>query len=327
MKRSRLALLLFAVACRADAPAPTPSAPIAVPAARVHVTVSVDWEGHDLDPANLDAMRRFGTELAEVPLTHFLNAAYFTKPGADAGRTARDIAGVLRPNDECGLHIHCWRSLVEAAGVAFRTAPTFWGPQFELIPLGNDVGHEVELEAYTVDEIRALMRESRRILAEHGLATGPWFRAGGWIAGPKVREALVREGFQVDSSATDTVWFDELEGFRLPARVHELWPEVNRTSAPFAIATPAGRLVEMPDTGALADYTEAQEICDHLADAISRLQADPGTDIYVHTGFHQETAAKYVDRVIAALKWAQSQYGDRIVCEPLSVAAARFAVR
>ena len=276
--------------------------------------ISVDWEGRNLDHANLEAIRRFAAELPDVPLTHFLNAAYFTKANADSA-AAEQIRSVLRPIDEAGLHVHCWRSLVEAARVSFRRGPTFWGARYPLVPIDGDIGHEVELEAYSVDEICAIVRRSRELLTRNGFSIGPWFRAGGWIAGDHVLQALVKEGFTVDSSATDAVWHDEVKRAALPARIKQLWPSVTKESAPFVITTASGTILEMPDTGALADYTTADEIRGYVEAGVARFD---DVDLFLHIGFHQETAAEYVDRVITAVQDARRRFGDRLVIERLS---------
>ena len=261
------------------APPPTP---------HVHVAVSVDWEGREMSEENLQAFADFRTALPEVPLTHFLNAAYFTKPDADGGEVAEMMRQVLEPIDELGLHIHPWKSLVEAAGVAFRTEPTIWGKGRRMRPGGNDVGHEISVEAYETDEFQKVVRKSKEILTQHGFALGTSFRAGAWLAGPHVREAIRREGFTVDSSATDTMWHDEIAKYELPAMIREIWPDITSETQPFYIGTPAGDLLEMPDTGALADYTTAEEISGHIGDAVAKLATEG--DWFVHIGFHQETA-------------------------------------
>ena len=295
------------------APPPTP---------HVHVAVSVDWEGRKMSEENLQAFADFRAALPEVPLTHFLNAAYFTKPDADGGEVAEMMRQVLEPIDELGLHIHPWKSLVEAAGVTFRTEPTIWGKGRRMRPGGNDVGHEISVEAYETDEFQAVVRKSKEILTQHGFALGTSFRAGAWLAGPRVREAIRREGFTVDSSATDTMWHDEIAKYELPAMIREIWPDITSETQPFYIETPAGDLLEMPDTGALADYTTAEEISRHIGDAVAKLATEG--DRFVHIGFHQETAARYAPRVIAAIQEVQATHGASIIFETLE-ASARHA--
>jgi hypothetical protein len=290
---------------------------LAQDAPKVRVTVSVDWEGRDLRETNLKAAERLREAMPDVPLTHFLNAAYFTKKDADAKKVAEAMRRALRKGDETGLHIHAWRSLVEASRVDFRRGPSFWGWDVEG---DGEVGHEVELEAYAVDELKKIVAKSKAILKDAGFEITPSFRAAGWIAGAKVLEAIRAEGFRIDSSATDSTWHDELERYPLRRRIREIWPKVTDQSAPFSIDTPVGAVVEMPDTCALADYVTADEMVGHLREAVKRLG---DKDLFVHIGFHQETADRYAARVTDAVKAIRKESGDKVVFETLETAARR----
>lgn len=296
--------------------------PVDEPTGRVRLAVSVDWEGRELGPSNLAAMRAWREAVPGVPLTHFLNAAYYTKPGADAAAVTSLIASALLPGDELGLHVHGWRSLFAAAGVTYRDRPTFWRGMAEGAQPGlTDSGHEVEIGAYEVDELRAVLRRSRALLGEGGFTIGPAFRAGGWMATPRVLEAIRGEGFTIDSSATDGRWHDELTGYALRARIPEVWPGVSEETQPYRIATAAGVVLEMPDTGALADYVTVDEMVAHVRRAAARLR--PGQDLFVHVGFHQETAARYAARVSQALRELARDPALPLAVETLSDSAAR----
>jgi hypothetical protein len=287
--------------------------------ARVRVAISVDWEGREISPVNLQAFANLRAAHPEVPLTHFLNAAYFTKPDADAETITKLMRQAVKPMDEIGLHIHPWQSLVEAAGVSFRSKPTIWGNGRRMRIGKRDSGHEISVEAYETDEFQAIVGKSKEILAANGFALGTSFRAGAWLAGPHVREAIRREGFLVDSSATDTKWHDELDAYELPRMMREVWPNVTSRTQPFVIKTPAGDLLEMPDTGALADYVTAEEMADHVSTAVAELGGTK--DRFVHIGFHQETAARYAYRVINAIRLITAKHGDRVVFETLKESA------
>jgi hypothetical protein len=137
-----------------------------------------------------------------------------------------------------------------------------------------------------------------------------------------VLHAVRAEGFTIDSSSTDGTWHGELRGRRLHRRIFEVWPSVTRRSQPFTIATPAGPVLEMPDTGALADYVTASEMEYHLRDALARFASDPTRDVFVHFGFHQETAARYASRVSEALAAVRADTRpELLVFETLSASA------
>jgi hypothetical protein len=111
------------------------------------LVVTVDWEGLNLSDDNLAAMRALRERFPEIPLVQFLNAAYFTKPDADADAVQARIASVLRDGDELGLHIHGWKRLFEAAGVSYRPSPTFRGPDESGPACDYDCGHAVPISA------------------------------------------------------------------------------------------------------------------------------------------------------------------------------------
>ena len=69
------------------------------------------------------------------------------------------IALVLKDEDELGLHIHAWKSLVESAGVSFRQKPN-WNDQFDDTfreSCSFDCGHGVPLWAYSDDELKKII--------------------------------------------------------------------------------------------------------------------------------------------------------------------------
>lgn len=292
-----------------------------LPHGRVHLAVSVDWEGREIDRVNIEAMKALRRKLPDVPFTHFINAAYYTKERADHNQLASMMREAIAPEDETGLHIHAWRSLVEAAGVSYRSHPTFWGDRSPRSDF-QDTGHDVEIAAYTVSELKAMTSESKRILKEAGFPLSSSFRAGGWMAAPNVLEAIRAEGFTIDSSATDARWHNELEGRPLRKRIRQLWPGNVSEANPWIISTAAGDILEMPDTGALADYVTAKEMEEHLRAALARAAA--GGDVFIHIGFHQETAARFAPRVQEALERLQKENAP-ILYETLeqSAAAAR----
>jgi len=285
---------------------------------RVHVSVSVDWEGRDLSDENLAAFADFRAAHPEIPLTQFINAAYFDKADADAAQVSARIRQALQPHDQLGLHIHPWKSLVESAGVTFRSKPTIWGVERPERKNWPDPGHDVSVEAYTVDEFQKLVAHSKAVLDANGFALSTAFRAGAWLAGPRVLEAIRREGFVIDASATDTKWHTKIAQFALPQMIREIWPDVTADTQPFYISTPAGEVLEIPDTGALADYVTVEQMAGHISDAVGKLGDD---HLYVHIGFHQETAATYIGRVIEALSIVKEKHADHLVFETLEQSA------
>ncbi|MBM4253170.1 MAG: hypothetical protein FJ146_14470 [Deltaproteobacteria bacterium] len=275
---------------------------------KIKIVVSVDWEGEDLRPENLRAMAQFRQHFPNVPLQHFLNAAYFTKPGVQAASVTRAIRSVLRPGDEEGLHIHAWRSLVEAAGVPFRLGPSFVDEDVKPELCAEDCGMDVALTAYKVQELRKIIRTSVTILEDQGFATARSFRAGGWQANNAVLEALADEGFTLDSSATHAPYLQEAWGaYNLVNFVAKLWPHTAPESQPYVHETHrGGALWELPNNGCLADYMTASQMKTAFAKQIALLRQDPNRDVYLSIGFHQETAQDWLSRLRTGLVQIES---------------------
>jgi hypothetical protein len=261
--------------------------------------VTVDWEGDDLADDNLAAMNELRERFPQVPLVQFLNAAYFTKPDVDTEDVRARIASVLREHDELGLHIHGWKRLFEAAGVTFRDSPTFWGGSVPSYSCSYDCGHEVPISEYDRVELEQVIQHSLDTLDAAGFGRAVSFRAGGWMATPNVREALVAQGLSTDSSAVPAVFLaDELSGLPLLHWVEVLWEGTDAASQPYEL----DGLTEVPDNGALADYVTADEMFQVYADAKDRWLEQPDQTIVVNIGFHEETADKYLPRVEEALE-------------------------
>jgi len=342
----------------------------------VRVAVSVDWEGEHLRSENLDAFEHFHAAHPEVPLTHFLNAGYFTKfKGQLSENYQWSPHQAFSPIDDFGLHVHGLKALVVSSGVQYRSGPSvsvipeqaekeakfrkkmledlerlaerpewlkplrdFVDPKSAAIReqfketakgyLSRDLGWDVDISAYTIEELQAIISNSKAILEEQGLTVGQSFRAGAWMGAPNVLEAIRREGFLVNSSA---VGFDEmveelssendvLNDSPLPDMVREIWPNITSESQPFVVETPAGWILEMPDTGGMADYSSVKQMVDQVDKAVQKLDSE---DRFVHLGFHQESAAEFAPNVIAAIDQIQLKHGDRVVFETLKASAQR----
>lgn len=249
-----------------------------------------------MSPESLDAIDATRKAFDNAPITHFVSSAYFTKPTPDPEATSTLVATV-RPGDEVAVHLHAWRSLAQAAGITPRLSPSFLTGTNQLSQFADgDVGFDVDLDAYPVADLRSLLRTSRALLEATKLPVSTSFRAGGYLATPKVLDAIEAEGFAVDSSATDyrriNVGTDEFLGKRL----QQVWPKITPASQPYNL----GKVVELP-IAAIADYASAADVVAVFEAAHARLKADPGHDQYVVLAFHEETAGELAKRLIEAI--------------------------
>ena len=268
------------------------------------VAITVDWEGAELNPDGLDAIDWLRKRVPG-PITHFVSSAYFTK--AEPEPVVATLAEMVKPGDELAIHLHLWTSLAKASGVEPRVSPSFLTGTADVEDYDGDAGYETDLDVYDVAELRALLRTSRQLLAQSKLAVSRSFRAGGFLATPKVLAAIRSEGFTVDSSALDPGAID-LDDDAFQTRVASVWPKLDGGLQPFDLG--AG-LVELPIT-AFADYTSAGEVAAHIEAAYARLAAEPSHDVFVVFAFNLETAAALAGRIGQGVEKARAAHEDLV---------------
>jgi hypothetical protein len=276
---------------------------------RIVVVISVDWEGRSLLPENLQLIAAFRRKHPAIPFQHFLNPAYYTRPGVDEAHTTAAIRQALLPGDEHGLHIHAWHSLLAAVGVDARDEPRFLDGD-PAVPKAPDdwgfyppeKGYDVPLESFASAELDRMLAIGREILITHGFERATSFRAGGWMCGPKVQAALVRNGFAFDCSAVDPqLSIRRFGDIPLNRWLLELWPMISETSQPYELTTAAGPLWEIPNNAGLVDYTSTEDLENTVLRSVARWREAPDRPRIISTGFHQETARRYLDRLEHAI--------------------------
>jgi len=291
---------------------------------RIVVALTIDWEGAYISPDGLDALDEFRRALGPAPLTHFVSAGYFTKDRPDPA-AATSLTEAVRQGDELAVHLHAWRSLAKASGIEPKLSPSFLSGTDKLLEFEDgDVGFDTDLDAYGVPELRVLLRTSRRLLEQAHAPVSKTFRAGGYLGTPKVLQAIREEGFTVDSSATDFRQLDERKDEVLPRRIQAIWPGVDPTTQPWLVRAPGNSLLEMP-IAAFADYATADEIVAVFEAARARLQKEPGRDVFVVVGFHQETAHDFAGRLGEAMQKVRGrrELADGLVFTTVEAAAER----
>jgi hypothetical protein len=298
-------------ACSSSKGKPKPAA-----TGKLYVAVTIDWEGAYFSGDALDALDALRVKLgADVPLTHFMCAAYFSKAEPDPA-AFDNIRTSVRAGDELALHLHLWKSLAVAASIEPKLSPSFLTGTDTLIEFPDgDVGFDTDLDVYGVADLRALVRTSKKLLEPTDITVSGSFRAGGYLATPKVLQAIADEGFTTDSSAAAADQFTGPKDKILRQRIKEVWPAARPDTQPYTIDTPSGPIVEMP-IGAVADYVSAGDIADVIESAHERLAKDRTKNVFVVLAFHQETADDFGTRIFEAIQ--------RIRAKPAIVADLTF---
>jgi hypothetical protein len=259
----------------------------------IKVYVTVDWEGYNLEPENIEAMQAFRVRFPHIPILQLLNPVYFVRPNANHAHIKASIQATLLPADAHGLHLHGWKSLMEYCQVPYQHQPSFADIDEQCTQ--GDCGYTVSLEyAYSTAALTKLVACSQAILVQHGFHKPVHFRAGGWQLGSKLTQALANNGFTWDSSRTAaallTSRWEPNSG--LVSMVNALHPHSTPLEQPYALTS---ELQEYPNNASLADYTGTGQIVDMFTQLIEQQKS------VMVLGFHQETAVDFSGRLAAAI--------------------------
>jgi hypothetical protein len=284
----------------------------------LYATVTIDWEGIKLEDDCLNYLEFFKKQFSEIPLTHFLCPAYFTR-GKNLAAQIKKMQ-TLTKDDEIGLHIHSWKSLITKSSVEPQLQPNCH-PKPPKVTYGDgkkDEGFAVPLGIYTIPQIRQILRTSKQILIETDITATECvsFRCGAWFASDAVFSALAEEGFKNDASAVPPNWLSTVTESALPifaSWIRHLWGK-HETKTPHYLANTlihrtypkgiqsclsqhehsisqpqilANDIVEVPDTGLLMDYTPPSVLYHYIQQA---WKLSKQTDTYISFGFHLESA-------------------------------------
>lgn len=264
------------------------------PTKKIYLLLSVDWEGDTLRARNLKAMKEFNSEFPNFPIIHFLNPAYYTKKGRRGSDTeiSDKIKSVIKDNDELGLHIHSWESLINAAGVSFRSRPSFWGGSSR--SQGGEKGSDVPFIQYNSTEMKKVIEFSINKLHSQGFSPLIAFRGGGWVSSPELQSLLVDEDIFIDSSPVPPQLISSLyPDTDLERMLKKLWPQVELTSSPSTVYRRQKTFYMFPDNFGLADYVDSNMFKELFLTLQKKSDSLKQSSIYVHFGWHQESAMEY----------------------------------
>ncbi len=287
--------------------------------AALYVSITVDWEGEHFRTLDDLQATRAAIEAslgARVPVTHYICPTYWlhSRAGTDP---ARIIRSVIPKGDEIGLHVHCWRELIDFAGLRFLPSPDW----------NNDgTGHGVPLGAYGADA-RKILQCARRLLQTKLGATVHGFRCGGAMTSDSVFEALMALGFRYDCSAFPPEVISR--GFRsgrrgnlrdttgarneLAGYLVDLWGDepissgerantlnlratggraITPMTQPYVVRSGDASILEMPGNGGISDYASASYMAKTF-DALFGLAQSRAEPVCFNIGCHQEGAGRW----------------------------------
>jgi hypothetical protein len=239
-----------------------------------YVLVSTDYDFSDPGTMATMYMDWLHRDHPTMRITHFWAPYTYTDPMVTDPRRAELDAWILAQRDtfgdEIGLHIHPYCNFVEHAGVTCVT------DQSSVYTSGDTSGYTIMLGAYGHDNFSLLLQDAASIFAAHNLGTPKTFRAGGWTATLDTLSALQDNGYIADTSALNWKYIQNAwKGKLLASWNMTQWAPINDTSQPYypsdTVITssdpgPDMSLLEVPDNGAMIDYTTLADIT-HVFDA------------------------------------------------------------
>lgn len=271
---------------------------------RIIVTLGIHWEGESLRSYNLEAIRNFRRKFDGVNFVHFIDPAYFLKPGVDKSNVKEQISSAVQKGDVIALQVHGWQSVVREAKVVFRDSPTFWGQPLTPKECKFDCGHEVPINIYSVPELRQIIRVGSQTLEDVGFKKPTYFAAGGWLSSSNVQEAAVLEGMVRDySPVPPSLVYSHLKAYPLFGWINGLWEEILPFSQPFNKKLSGGNLLVMPNTAGSVDYQRSQEIIEIMRTNVNMI-TDGGkpSPLYFQVSMYQETAITQVKKMESILQ-------------------------
>ena len=257
----------------------------------IHVVLSLAWEGRDLTPYNLRALQTFRAQFQNIEMMHLVSPAYFTKPAAVQAAVRASIRRVMRPGDQVGLLLGNWQSLANAAGVIFRSSPTFWGSELKAADCKADCGLEVPINVYPEAELDKLLKTSLQILEQQGFGRVRAIAVEGWVASPAVLEAAYRAGIRYDWSAVAPEMISpKTHAYPIYNWAKTLWSKVTPHSQPYQIPLSLGSMQEMPQSLAAVDYLNRSDAVAIFKEYVERVRHAPETTLVFPLLAHQESA-------------------------------------
>ena len=153
-----------------------------------------------ISTADLESFGQLSILHPEMKWTHLFNPVAYTQSTPllpqieDYLVEARDVYGA-----EIGLHLHMFKSYVEAAGVEFHDAPSFNGSP---PGCGSDAsGYAVPMTSYSPTQMHAMLHSAIEIFALHDWNRPRTFCAGYYAADPRLQAALADLGFTASAAA------------------------------------------------------------------------------------------------------------------------------
>jgi hypothetical protein len=171
--------------------------------APLYIVMISHFESGNLRREDIEALCILSQQHPNMKWTHLFNPVVYTK----ATPLLSEIeAYLLEARDklsaEIGVHIHMWRTLMEHAGVNFRSAPSMLSNQPSSCKLEpHDDGYSVPMNYYSRQELKSILEFTIDKFAQHNLGRPITFCPGGYATSPILQSVLEELKFTTSASA------------------------------------------------------------------------------------------------------------------------------
>ena len=295
----------------------------------INLMVSLIWEGDHLLNHNLAAIDKFRKKFPNLRLTQLISPSYFTKPGVNLEATSKLIKQHIKPQDDVGIYLQPWKSLVEDAGVIFRNGPTYWGNTILKSECNFDCGREIPLSVYHPDDIDRIVQHAKKLIVQNGLGSPKIFAAGGWLSSQEIMESIAKQGFHFDVSAIPPfIVKRRLEEYPIYRWLNHRWHYMTPITQPHYITTSSHNILEIGNSGGVVDLLTVEEMTNIFLKQTAVQRKTKTPNLIFHVSMHQETAQQFLPRLEALLlKIREIKKQNNILVKPLVLTYISKSIR
>jgi hypothetical protein len=119
----------------------------------IYYSLHIVWEGLEVEDYHIKKLEKFRGEHPDISVIHHVSPLYATS-AMSRYDLKKNLEKVFRKGDQMGVYISGWKSVVEEAGVKFRSENSFWGNK-----LREDCtvcGSEIPITSYTKSELEKI---------------------------------------------------------------------------------------------------------------------------------------------------------------------------
>ncbi|SMF54877.1 hypothetical protein [Pseudobacteriovorax antillogorgiicola] len=261
----------------------------------LYFTISLIWTGSHLHSHNIEALQDLRKKHPKIRFHHLVSPAYFVSQNAKKNRDI--IMSLIQRDDQVGIYIAPWRSIVEKSKTLFRVSPSFWGPKED--GCHTDCGNSVPLTIYQEDDIKRIFKTSLDILKTSGLPVGQSYAVSGWQHSADIVSAAATLGLKFDFSPIPPSRIERrLHHFPIFSWTFENWQQFEKFPYPMQSPTDS-HVIFIPQNGGVVDYNTSNELVSYFQETINtKLEAKSLYNLVIH----QETAATFLPRLHATLQ-------------------------